>query len=34
MNQEARHVPGISRAFIHWRRLVAINAAIIIGYAI
>lgn len=34
MNREARQVPGISRAFIHWRRLVAINAAIIIGYAI
>ncbi|MDO8980144.1 MAG: hypothetical protein Q7V17_13020 [Afipia sp.] len=24
----------ISRAFIHWRRLIAINAAIILGYAI
>ncbi|WIG52360.1 MAG: hypothetical protein OJF48_003278 [Afipia sp.] len=34
MNQEARHALRISRAFIHWRRLVAINAAIIIGYAI
>lgn len=34
MNQDSRHVPMISRAFIHWRRLIAINAAIIIGYAI
>jgi len=34
MNPDARHAPMTSGAFVHWRRLIAINAAIIIGYAI
>lgn len=34
MKVDARQVPMISRAFIHWRRLIAINAAIILGYTI
>jgi hypothetical protein len=34
MNPDAQRPPMTDRAFVHWHRLIAINAAIIVGYTI